>query len=237
MRLRLIELRLLDGTDKVGLNFANFKPSGPGTGTIGYWTNKNGLAAWDSLTPKNLVDDPVSADPIKVQGILIGDFNQNGVTDNGEKTIFYSVTEARAILNTSPAAEGQDARYILDKQLVATWLNVLAGNTYDTLFASIKPDIANGVQWIQNATPDENGDSIGDGSLTIAGSTRLPSSDPRWSTTLGVSGNKISYGSQIKNVLDYYNNFGAGFANDRDTGTIGGDLTTLNSLQAYRTHF
>jgi hypothetical protein len=227
----------LDGADKTDLNFANFKPQGPGTGTIGYWTNKNGLAAWDSLTPKNLVDDPVSAATTRVQGILIGDFNQNGVTDNGEKTIFYSVTEARAILNTATAAEGQDARYILDKQLVASWLNVLAGNTYDTPFASIKTDIANGVQWMQKATPDENLDGIGDGSLTIAGSTKLPSSDPRWSTTLGVGGNGNSYGSQIKNVLDYYNNFGAGFANDRDTGTIGGDLSTLNSLQAYRPNF
>ncbi len=223
--------------NQTGLNFANFKPSGPGTGTIGYWTNKNGLAAWDSLTPKNLVDDPVTVDPTKVQGILIGDFNRNGVTDNGEKTIFYSVTEARTILNTSTATEGQDARYILDKQLVATWLNVLADNTYDTLFASIKQDIANGVQWIQKATPDENGDGIGDGSLTLAGSTKLPSSDPRWSTTLGVGGNGNSYGSQIKNVLDYYNNTGAGFALDRDTGTIAGSLTTLTSLQSYRPYF
>jgi len=77
----------------------------------------------------------------------------------------------------------------------------LADNTYDTLLAgSIKQDIANGVQWIQNATPDENSDLIGDGSLTIAGSTKLPSRDPRWSTTLNTLGSGSSYGSQIKNV-------------------------------------
>jgi hypothetical protein len=223
--------------NQTGLNFANFKPSGPGVGTIGYWTNKNGLAAWDRLTPNNLVDDPVTAATTKLQGLLIGDFNRNGMTDSDEQTIFYTVTEARAILNTSPAAEGQDARYILTKQLIASWLNVVNGNTYDTPFASIKQDIANGVEWIQNATPDENSDGIGDGSLTIAGSTKLPSSNPRWSTTLGSVGNGNSYGSQIKNVLDYYNNTGAGFAFDRDTNTIGGNLTELASLQAYRSYF
>jgi len=65
----------------------------------------------------------------------------------------------------------------------------------------------------------------------------LPSSDPRWSTTLNTPGSGSSYGSQIKNVLDYYNNTGAGFAIDRDTNTIGGNLTTLASLQTYQQHF
>jgi hypothetical protein len=230
----------LDGSDKTNLNFANFKPSGPGVGTIGYWTNPNGTAVWNSSTAWTIGTSKTVLDPVTAKsslGLLIGDFDYNGITNNGEKTIFYTNDEARAILKSSTTTEGQDARYLLDKQLIASWLNVLNGNTYDTPFASIKKDIANGIQWIQKATPDENLDGIGDGNLTIAGSTKLPSSDPRWSTTLGVAGGGISYGSQIKNVLDYYNNTGAGFAIDRDTNTIGGDLTTLAGLQAYRPSF
>jgi hypothetical protein len=228
------------GQDLTRLNFANFKPSGPGVGTPGYWGNRNGTTAWNTITSQsaNFVDDPVVAGTTKVSGaILVGDFNRNGLTDAGESTIFYTNAEARAILGS--ATEGQDARYILGRQLVAAWMNVLAGNTYDTGFASIKQDIANGVVWLKNATPNEGGDAAGDGSLTVAGSTRLPSSDSRWSTALANPANGAGryYGESIKNVLDYYNNTGAGFAIDRDTSLVGGSLSQLGSLQAYRPYF
>jgi hypothetical protein len=41
----------------------------------------------------------------------------------------------------------------------------------------------------------------------------------------------------VKDVLDYYNNTGAGFAIDRDTGLVGGSLSKLSGFQAYRPHF
>jgi hypothetical protein len=229
------------GQDQTGLNFANFKPTGPGVGTPGYWGNRNGTTAWNTLTSQsaNFVDDPVVAGTSKVAGaILIGDFNRNGITDAGENTIFYTNAEARVILSASTTNDDQDARYILGRQLVASWMNVLAGNTYDTVFASVKQDIDNGVVWLKNATPNEGGDAAGDGNLTIAGST-LPSSNARWSSALNNPANGAGrhYGAWVKDVLDYYNNTGAGFAIDRDTGLVGGSLSKLSGFQAYRPHF
>ncbi|HEY9834033.1 MAG TPA: hypothetical protein V6D26_26005, partial [Stenomitos sp.] len=152
--------------------------------------------------------------------------------DAGENTIFYTVKEAQDILNASVSTDNQDARYILDKQLIASWLNVLAGNSY----FHVKTDINNAIVWLQNATPNEGGTSSGDGKLD--GTTKLPSSDLRWSTKLGsVSGTQQHYGVQIKDVLDYYNNTGAGLAIDRDTGVVGGSTSNLATLQLYQPYF
>ena len=231
------------GSDQTNLNFANFKPEGPGVGTPGFW--KQWTAVWDGNTsndgtfntkanfPKKdilyTVTDPVTGTNTQ-NGILIGDFDRDGLTSGNEKTIFYTVAEAQAILNSSASNDGQDARYILDKQLIASWLNVVAGNSYDTGIGSIKQDIINGVRWLQKYTPNEGGTSEGDGSLTVSASTyRVPSSSAAWSGS--------GYGDDIKDVLDYYNNYGAGFAIDRDTGLVGGSTTQLATLQAYQPSF
>jgi hypothetical protein len=231
------------GQDQTNLNFANFKPEGPGVGTPGFW--KQWTAVWDGNTsndstfntkanfPKKdilyTVTDPVTGTNTE-KGILIGDFSRDGLTNNGEKTIFYTVAEAQAILNSSVTNDNQDARYILDKQLIASWLNVVAGNSYDTGIGSIKQDIINGVRWLQKYTPNEGGTSEGDGSLTVSASTyRVPSSSAAWSGS--------GYGDDIKDVLDYNNNYGAGFAIDRDTGLVGGSTTQLATLQAYQQSF
>jgi hypothetical protein len=258
----------LTGADQDGLNFANYRPEGPGVGTQGFWGQW--AAVWDGNTSNDgtfstkanfakadvlyRVTDPVtglqtdanSGTNSANRGILIGDFNRDGLTNGNEKTIFYTVAEARAILASSGSIDGQDSRYSMAKQLIASWLDVIAGNSYDTGIGSIKQDITNAIVWLQNATPAETGagaggqDAIGDGSLTVnAAAFRLPSSNSRWSTPLGnpSSGSGRFYGSQIKDVLDYYNNTGAGFALDRDTNAIGGSLATLSSLQAYRSNF
>jgi hypothetical protein len=83
---------------------------------------------------------------------------------------------------------------------------------------------------LQKYTPNEGGTSEGDGSLTVSASTyRVPSSNAAWSGS--------GYGDDIKDVLDYYNNTGAGFAIDRDTGLVGGSTTQLATLQAYQQSF
>jgi hypothetical protein len=229
------------GTD-TGNDFTNFKLKGPGVGTQGFWSNRNGTAAWNTLTSQKLVDDPATTATTLVEGLLIGDIDRNGQTNAGESTIFYTNAEARAILAASSVVDGQDSRYILTKQLIASWLNVLAGNPYSVGTNSIQPEITNGVKWLQKATADENGDGLGDGNLTLQPSTyRLPSSNARWSTTLSptnsLNGTTSAYGASIKNVLAYYNETGAGLALDRDTNTVAGSLTTLTGLQAYRPYF
>ena len=246
----------------VTINMAPLQTAtGPGVGTPGFW--QNNTAVWDGNTSNDStfntrqnfakadilyrVVDPVTGtqtaangttDNLTGRGILIGDFNRDGLTNPGERTIYYSVAEARDILNASVSG---DSRYTVAKHLIASWLNVIAGNEY----TQIQTDINNGIQWLQNSTPAETGrgaggkDAIGDGSLTLNASSRaISGTDSRWNTSLGsVSGTKMHYGSQINGVLDYYNNEGAGFANDRDTGVIGGNLSTLSSLQAYQQFF
>jgi hypothetical protein len=246
------------GQDLTNLNFANFKPKGPGVGTIGFW--KQWTAVWDGNTSNDStfntkakfakkdilyqVTDPVSGNQTAPnsttanttnRGLLIGDFNKNGITDAGESTIYYSVAEAQSILNASGSTDGQDARYILAKQLIGAWLNVLADNTYETIVGTVKPDINNGVKWLQKYTPAELGsgtggtDAIGDGSLTLnAAAYKVSSSSTAWNS---------GSGNAIKNVLDAWNNTGLGISLSRDTNTIGSldQLNTLHAAYPYQT--
>ncbi|MFI3156731.1 MAG: SdrD B-like domain-containing protein [Methylococcaceae bacterium] len=218
----------------------------PGVGTPGFW--KQWTAIWDGDNSNDYlcnnkanfaetdilytVTDPVSGTSAK--GILVGDWNGNGVTDHSERTLFYSPVEAKTMLSASD--NSQDCRYLMTKQLLAAWLNVIAGNNAD----KIATDINNGIEWLQNHTPNEGGSSYGDGNLTINVSAfKIRSSDQGWQVVANPDpAHSGSYcGAAIKNVLDYYNNTGAGFAIDRDSDTIQGDLVTLLGLQTYQQEF
>lgn len=219
----------------------------PGVGTIGFW--KQWTAVWDDDNSNDClfnnkanfadadilytVTDPVTG-TCSGKGLLVGDWNGNGATDPSERTLFYSLTEAKAILSASDSS--QDCRYLIGKQLLATWLNVIAGNNAD----NIETDINNGIEWLQNHTPNEGGSSYGDGNLTLnASAFKVSSSNQGWQVVANPdpahSGNFC--GAAIKNVLDYYNNTGAGFAIDRDSDDIDGDLVSLLGLQTYRQEF
>jgi hypothetical protein len=140
-------------------------------------------------------------DPVTGQqsfGILVGDYNRNGVTDNGENTIFYELDEAQTIVDASQKVQKDDKRYTLDRSLIASWLNWTAGNDAPT------DDINDGIAWIQATTPDENSDGLGDGNLILGASTyAVPASDSFWQDPT-----IIPSGENINNALDYYNNTG-----------------------------
>jgi hypothetical protein len=160
----------------------------------GYYPGKNGTGAVvDPVTGATI--NPNSSDP--AYGILVGDWNRNGETDNGERTIFYTLREARTILDSSQHVPG-DKRYTLDRSLVASWLNYLAFNSAPT------NDINNGIAWIQAHTANENSDPPGDGNLTL-GSYVVRASDPAWSAPSGIY-NGLPTGSVINTRLDNYNN-------------------------------
>jgi len=226
---------------------------GPGVRTPGFWVNTTWQDFWDGdvsvpsqagqlyfpkadillykngdpnqqLPNNGLVTDPVTG--TSSRGLLIGDYNRDGITNSGENTIFYNLTEARAILGASNQTIQQDSRYILDRALVAAWLNFLAGNPADTV------DMNKGVSWLQVLTPDENGDLKGDGYLRGLGSATLDGRSPAiassstyWNSGItSLSGAPSPYnlntgvplpidaGNSIKNALDLYNNTGAGIA-------------------------
>ncbi|WP_013322338.1 DUF7507 domain-containing protein [Gloeothece verrucosa] len=194
----------------------------PGVRTPGFWINWtqvwDGNAANDTefagrsnFPMSDILLQPYSAssnapnviDPVTGKssvGILIGDYNRNGITDNGERTIFYSLDEAKTILAASNKVQ-EDKRYTLDRSLVASWLNYLAFNP-----APIK-DINDGIAWIQTHTADENQDAIGDGSLVVGASTyKLNASSPFWNVAAPLA--NLSSGQSINTALDNYNNFG-----------------------------
>jgi uncharacterized repeat protein (TIGR01451 family) len=157
------------------------------------------LAPYSASAEAPEVIDPVSGQYSK--GILVGDYNRDGITNNGENTIFYSLNEAKSILSASKKVEKNDKRYTLDRSLIASWLNNLAFNP-----APID-DINNGIAWIQEHTPDENGDGVGDGNLILGASTyAVPASSDFWNEEDLVAG--LPSGNSIHTALDNYNNFG-----------------------------
>ncbi|MBK1657556.1 SdrD B-like domain-containing protein [Paracraurococcus ruber] len=217
-------------TDSDAANYTGMTPiGGPGVRTPGFWINSKWQDFWDgdAGAPSQAgtkgfasgdilfttyggggVTDPVGG--AKKTGLLVGDWNKNGITDGGEKTFFYSVSEALSILSSSDNAGGQDARLILDRALVATWLNFLAGNPVrdqanNAAVFDARDAVDQGIDWLRRYTPDETGDGFGDGSVTLNANTfKVPSSATAWTST--VSG--LTAGNTIKNWLDEYNNGG-----------------------------
>jgi len=190
----------------------------PGARTPGFWSNWsavwNGVASDDSsfagrsgFPTSDILRPPYSAatvDPVTGQttvGILVGDYNRNGQTDAGENTLFYTLSEAMGIVNSSQTVQ-QDVRYTIDRALVASWLNYLAVNPAPT------GDMSQAIAWLQRSTPDENGDGKGDGNLSLQASTyKIAASSPAWANATNIY-NGLPTGEVLKNKLDSYNNTG-----------------------------
>ncbi len=253
------------GVSGTNNNFGELLAGGPGTGTLGFWKSWtqvwNGSTADDSIFagksffPKGdvltyqfgdtalpyanggQVYDPVS-NTLKT-GLLLGDWNRDGKTNNGEHTIYYSLSEATTIMNSTQG--GQDARYLLGKQLIVSWLNFLEGNAVTVPGGdSVSQDITNGIVWLENHSPNEGGSSgsAGDGSLTLSASSyKVSSSSLDWTGNDGTLQSMKDHGQEIQSLLDYYNNTGANVATSRDTGLVSGDHAVLLGKQAYRAEF
>jgi uncharacterized repeat protein (TIGR01451 family) len=190
----------------------------PGARTPGFWSNwpavwnanasdDSSFAGRSGFPTSDILRPPYSAatvDPVTGQttvGILVGDYNRNGQTDAGENTLFYTLPEAMAIVNSSQTVQ-QDVRYTIDRALIASWLNYLAVNPAPT------GDMSQAITWLQRSTPDENGDGKGDGNLTLQSSNfRVLASSPAWANTTNTF-NGLPTGEVLKNKLDAYNNTG-----------------------------
>lgn len=190
----------------------------PGARTPGFWqawpavwdgvaSNDSSFAGRSGFPTSDILRPPYSAatvDPVTGQttvGILVGDYNRNGRTDAGENTLFYTLPEAMAIVNSSQTVQ-QDVRYTIDRALIASWLNYLAVNPAPT------GDMSQAITWLQRSTPDENGDGKGDGNLSLQASTwRVPASSPAWANATNTF-NGLPTGEVLKNKLDAYNNTG-----------------------------
>jgi uncharacterized repeat protein (TIGR01451 family) len=161
-----------------------------------------------SAAPGIQVIDPISNTP--QTGLLIGDWNTNGITDAGESTIFLSLQDASDILNAS-TKQLQDMQYVLGRDVVATWLNNLSGSSIETAnpsFVDIKDVLNEAIDWL-HATAGVSGNPKA-ASTTAASSAawNIGIDGPDAGTVIGNNTTDISAGNTIHQILDTYNNTG-----------------------------
>ena len=94
-----------------------------------YAVDPNGPAGGDATVPIVVDSKGVITNGATTAGLLIGDYNRNGITDAGEDTLFISYNDARTLINANegngPQSNGVEK---LGRDVVATWLNYLANN-------------------------------------------------------------------------------------------------------------
>jgi uncharacterized repeat protein (TIGR01451 family) len=183
-----------------------------GVRTPGFWQSPNGLTFWDGtvgnetksgpnfadgelLAYNNSITDGPDAGTSNLQEryILLGDDDGDGVTDAGEDTLKISLDLALKIINASEKAK-QDARYVLGRDAIASWLNFEAGNDdgspLDLNSPAHKMDLA--IDWLQ-----QYADANHDGVLDFNGPA-IKQNSTAWSGS----------GAGLHTALDEYNNFG-----------------------------
>ena len=177
--------------------------------------------------------------PLDAKGLLIGDYNMNGITDAGEDTIFIGYNDALKLINASSKqlAEGKgtaDGIYMLGRDMVATWLNYLANNqgdgdngncigTVDGATNSPREFLDAAIDWMQQFASTSNADdtashndsntntSFHDGNTqaTFEFDSRVTPSSASWQTAVTVGEDIPVSGSAMHSALDAYNNTGA----------------------------
>jgi hypothetical protein len=205
-----------DGEQGSSPNFGNYQLEGPGVRTPGFWSN------WHEYWNGNRDDDPSQVGPgdddancgfaehdiltlnpgTPTDGLLVGDYNLNGLTDAGEDTFFYSLADANKYIDASNKDVAQNSKFMVNRDVVATWLNYLAGNNIDTDGNPATPaDAGSPEDWLDQAIDW----------LENTGAT-VKSNSAAWqvgvnNTAEGESGTTAS-GSAIHGALDEYNNTG-----------------------------
>jgi uncharacterized repeat protein (TIGR01451 family) len=135
-------------TDEDSAFYFSLVNLGPCPRTPGFWQNmKNGGLFWDGVAGNEhhagdhdfpdgellyAVDsnhDGVINGSDKA-GLLIGDYNGNGLTDAGEDTLFVNYADARSLINASNKQVNGlsgDGKFMLGRDMVAAWLNYEMG--------------------------------------------------------------------------------------------------------------
>ena len=226
--------------------------TGPGVRTPGFWSNPlNGGQFWNG-TPNDEKHRGEACFPIgeltyqvdkngdgikdNTKGLLIGDWDRNGIENNGEDTLFISLEAATLLINASQK-EQQDGRYVVGRDLVATWLNYLAGNPVGDFvvdsYYSPKEAMRDAINFLQIY-----GDTADNGIVTNSSGKAI-----MWEGSAVKQGTSAwgDVGSPIHNALDEYNNFGTvngtGYAHDCDSNqflsSMRGGFSTGADLYMY----
>ena len=140
-------------------------------------------------------------------GLLIGDYDRDGVQDVGEDIFFISLSDAQSLINASNKSMS-DGVIKIGRDLVATWLNYLNGTNVGDASDTGSPHhyIDDAIDWMQvyggknTSNTDESFDSY------KSNHTKVTTSSAAW---IGTPIAWIDHsGAQIHNALDEYNNFG-----------------------------
>ena len=225
--------------DATGLNFANHLDDlGPGVRTPGFWQNmKNGGQFWDGITgnEKNAGQDCFADGELLYQvdsnnngstdtnmGLLIGDYNQNGLTDSlgadliagtaddvQEDTIFISYADARTLINANES-KMMDGVAKIGRDVVATWLNYLAGNGIGDAGDVQSPHhfIDDAIDYLQIFGDATAGDGVLTETFDVYSASHAAVKTGTSAWTGDYPGGGDHSGSDIHSALDYYNNTG-----------------------------
>ena len=161
------------------------------------------------------------------KGLLIGDYNLNGRTDAGEDTLFISFSDATRLIDSSQKTMAGDGVEKLGRDVVATWLNYLAGNGIggENDVQSPRHFIDDAVDWLQTFG-DSNASNLVNPAETFdrysSNHAKVASSSAFWNSPQGGIDDSAS---TLHSVLDNYNNTGDTFA--------GGDPYAMNSHSAF----
>ena len=196
--------------------------------TPGFWQNpNNGAQFWDGISgnekhageegfPDGELlyavdsnhDGVVNGSDAK--GLLIGDYNKNGLTDAGEDTLFVSYADAQTLINASNKqlnGSSGDGRFMLGRDMVASWLNYLQGSGFGDASDPNSPThyMDDAIDWMQIYSGTNSGGTTETfDKLKITGGA-IKTSDPIWKN---VQSGFDHSGSQMHSALDYYNNTG-----------------------------
>jgi len=195
--------------------------------TPGFWQNmNNGGQFWDGVqgNEKNAGEDgfpdgellyAVDSDGdgninVGVKGLLIGDYNYNGLTDLGEDTLFVSYGDALKLINASNKqlnGLSGDGKFMLGRDMVASWLNNLQGSGFGDASDPQSPHhyLDDAIDWMQIYSGNTAGGTTETFDTFKLAGPAIKTSSATWNTPQ--SGIDHS-ASQMHSALDYYNNTG-----------------------------
>jgi uncharacterized repeat protein (TIGR01451 family) len=214
---------------------------GPGVRTPGFWAQNTGQNQWTKFWDGIVGNEPKQAgtngfangeityavdsnhdgviNGSDQKGLLIGDYDKDGIQDPNENVLFVSTADALTLLNAS-AKQIQDGRFMLGRDVVATWLNYLEGNAIgDGSAGTAKYDINQAVNWFEatQAKPGATDTSADFHTLSVkddlTSGTAITTNSLLWTSPIDVQvlGQPIHTdlaASTLHSQLDHYNNFG-----------------------------
>ena len=213
---------------------------GPGVRTPGFWSNWTDFWDGDLSVPAQAADDCFpdydllridsngdgvidGSDSGFTNGLYIGDYDRDGVAEAGEDVFFISLTDANNLINASNK-QMSDGVVKVGRDVVASWLNYLAGNPIGTVADdgdySPREAIDDAIDYLQifGDASNSNANTNDPFDTYAASHGAVKTSSAFWNNDF--PGGSVS-GAEIHNALDEYNNFGSvngiGYAHDCET--------------------